>query len=632
MAKSTDYVEIKNSKSPVWPYFLKALVGNTAKCKFSSCGEILKVTGGSTHGLWTHLEKKHKIKPPKPSSNNEPNENLATASESNVLSKKRKIDEFFVTKQVETLQEVFSKLAAKDGLTFNVLAKSEELKKCFKARGFINIPDHPATVKNMIIDYSCGVRKGFTEELSILKGKMKKFSLCFDEYTSIKNRRYLNIILFGNDKLWNLGLTRIKGSLPAEQCVDVVNERLNVFGLNLHSDIVSITTDGAAMMKKVGKLISCSQILCMAHGIQLGVVDVLYKKSTSFDDDLEISEMSDDDDENESMRIDREQRIIFELSDENKICATVKKVRQLVAMFRRSPTKNDLLQKYAKEEFNKELQLNLDSKTRWNSMLGMLERFYLLRNCIKKTLIDIKCGNELHDSDLAVISSVISALTPVNDAVKALCKKDANLLTSDVTLSCMLRILQNGDNLSQKLKEKLTERILERRTIISGTLSYLHFGKKLPKGSIFTNASPQSLTKFILDILERLTPEEEDVESSSESEPDNEMSADAMIKMNQKIQEEINMHFTKNKSDIVNVNNTKNRKKALKREIAIFDDSGIKGPLLSLTYELLLTVKPTSVESERAFSSTTFFCNKLRTRLNDDSLDHLCFLKAFFPK
>ena len=59
----------------------------------------------------------------------------------------------------------------------------------------------------------------------------------------------------------------------------------------------------------------------------------------------------------------------------------------------------------------------------------------------------------------------------------------------------------------------------------------------------------------------------------------------------------------------------KSIKKALKREIVMFDDSGIKGSLLNLTYEYLLTVKPTSVESEPAFSSTTNFCSKLRTRL-----------------
>ena len=35
---------------------------------------------------------------------------------------------------------------------------------------------------------------------------------------------------------------------------------------------------GASVMVKVGKLLPCYQQLCYAHGIQLAVVDVLYKK------------------------------------------------------------------------------------------------------------------------------------------------------------------------------------------------------------------------------------------------------------------------------------------------------------------------------------------------------------------
>ena len=39
-----------------------------------------------------------------------------------------------------------------------------------------------------------------------------------------------------------------------------------------------------------------------------------------------------------------------------------------------------------------------------------------------------------------------------------------------------------------------------------------------------------------------------------------------------------------------------------------------------------------SPESERAFSSACYFCSKLRSRLNDDSLDKLCFFRSYFQK
>ncbi|GFX28449.1 hypothetical protein TNCV_1152581 [Trichonephila clavipes] len=65
--------------------------------------------------------------------------------------------------------------------------------------------------------------------------------------------------------------------MPAEECVEVLKSKLAKHGLFL-KDIISITTDGATVMKKVGKLIGANQQLCYSHGIQLGVIDVLYKK------------------------------------------------------------------------------------------------------------------------------------------------------------------------------------------------------------------------------------------------------------------------------------------------------------------------------------------------------------------
>ena len=69
----------------------------------------------------------------------------------------------------------------------------------------------------------------------------------------------------------------------------------------------------------------------------------------------------------------------------------IQKIRKVVKIFRSLPTKNDkVLQKYVKEEFGKELSLVLYSKTRWNSLVSMIERFVKLKNCIKKSLIDLK--------------------------------------------------------------------------------------------------------------------------------------------------------------------------------------------------------------------------------------------------
>ena len=52
--------------------------------------------------------------------------------------------------------------------------------------------------------------------------------------------------------------------------------------LNLHTDIVAIITDGASVMKKVGRIINIDQQLGFAHGLQLGVIERLLKIPSLF--------------------------------------------------------------------------------------------------------------------------------------------------------------------------------------------------------------------------------------------------------------------------------------------------------------------------------------------------------------
>ena len=111
-----------------------------------------------------------------------------------------------------------------------------------------------------------------------MKKQNRKFSLSFDEWTSLKNRRYLNLNVHIQNKFWKLGLVRVHGSLPAESCIKLIEERMDLFGLNVHEDVVCIATDGAAVMLKDGKLLCCEQQFCVAYGIHLAVLDVLYKK------------------------------------------------------------------------------------------------------------------------------------------------------------------------------------------------------------------------------------------------------------------------------------------------------------------------------------------------------------------
>ena len=52
----------------------------------------------------------------------------------------------------------------------------------------------------------------------------------------------------------------------------------------------------------------------------------------------------------------------------------------------------------------------------------------------------------------------------------------------------------------------------------------------------------------------------------------------------------------------------------VKRDMSIFEAEGKRGMNLELTYEHSKTIHPTSVKSERAFSSAGQICTKIRLR------------------
>ena len=132
------------------------------------------------------------------------------------------------------------------------------------------------------------------------------FSFTLDEYNSVQNRRYMNINVHVEDRHWNLGSVRTFGSMPAEKAVAVVKKKLDEFGIDLDSDVVAATTDGASVMVKFGKSILSIPQLCLAHGIHLAICGVLYKINkdmepiaddiTIGDDTLSDGELSNDDD------------------------------------------------------------------------------------------------------------------------------------------------------------------------------------------------------------------------------------------------------------------------------------------------------------------------------------------------
>lgn len=453
----------------VWNYFMREEKGQLAQCKFEDCKKILK-SGGGTTSLHNHL-KTHQIVVVKEKSKDESSNKI------------KKIDNYF-KKDEDSLKLRLSRMTSLDGIPFSVFITSKDMRDMIKSMGFKEkLPNSSTSIRQIVMEYSKNVREMQIKEIQKIKIDGSKFSVIFDEWSSKKNRRYLNIILKSeSSQFWNIGLIRIKESFTWDIGLKMVQEKLKSYDLCLQKDIIAIVTDGCAVNIKIAKEADIFQQLCLAHMLQLCISDVLYPKKRKKIDDIVSSTIIESVSEYE-FDSDNDEFMVYIESIEDEIIhqdygPIISKVRKIINLFKRSSVKNDILQKYVVSDFNKEISLDIDCKTRWSSLLMMLEKFLKLKNCIKKALIDIESRESLEDSDFSHIKDVVESLQPFKLAVDALCRRDSTLLSADIVLGFCLKTINNQkSNIGSDLYESLKIRISQRRTQLSSLMQYLHTGK-----------------------------------------------------------------------------------------------------------------------------------------------------------
>lgn len=96
------------------------------------------------------------------------------------------------------------------------------------------------------------------------KAEGMRFAVVLDEWTSVGNCKYMNVVIFwGRGQFFNLGLVRItKGD--ADTLLKVLTGLLLKYEIMLDEDV---TTDGAAVIIKFGKLFKPIHQLCYAYAI-----------------------------------------------------------------------------------------------------------------------------------------------------------------------------------------------------------------------------------------------------------------------------------------------------------------------------------------------------------------------------
>ena len=160
----------------------------------------------------------------------------------------------FVSVKKESLQGIVSQLAAVDGFSIHSITKSKFICESLSAKG-LRLPFWDSDIMNLIHCEYNDIQKQIKTETEIkLKGN-SCFSVTIDEYTSVRCRKYMNINIHCQNNVINLGLIRMRDSCGAENIFQLLEKQLAHFGItNVQISIVSIVSDGASVMKKLGKI------------------------------------------------------------------------------------------------------------------------------------------------------------------------------------------------------------------------------------------------------------------------------------------------------------------------------------------------------------------------------------------
>ena len=276
---------------------------------------------------------------------------------------------------------------------------------------------------------------------------------------------------------YKLGLTSIEGSCDSYKIQSLVEQKLMEYGIKF-SHILASTEDGASIMKKYGRLNGIENQFCINHAIHLAVLDTFYKKVSVVNkpvDKISDSDNSDSDEETENqfnsysgdhnLDIDLvcNNEIEYNLKDAN-INDVLQNSRKIIRFFRRSLIRNNLLQRYVEEINGKKFSIILDCRTRWNSLIPMMERFVQLKSCIKNALEEIGREDLYNEKDFSILLNLIQMLKPAELAVKELSKTRSTLLTAEGVLTFLFtQMRQNCTSLGKKFYNYMKIRISERR-------------------------------------------------------------------------------------------------------------------------------------------------------------------------
>lgn len=224
---------------------------------------------------------------------------------------------------------------------------------------------------------------------------------------------------------------------------------------------------------------------------------------------------------------------------------------------------------------------------------------------------------------------LVDILEHIQVASDALCRKNATLLTSESVIKFLTNTLSELEGpLSNNLLAAIKARCSERRNVMTTSLlSYLH------NPDYNLEVSKKSVQNFAVNLLTRLKGSRQTEAATSPDADEDLVIVDAVqnasvnetrkLSLAEQLQKCISVDISDHLTEVVEI-------KSLYQEFKLFEQQRQRTPNLEFIYNSLLTIKPSSVEAERVFSTSGNFATKIRPRIKDKALTSLVFLKNYF--
>ena len=160
-------------------------------------------------------------------------------------------------------------------------------------------------------------------------------------------------------------------------------------------------------------------------------------------------------------------------------------------------------------------------------------------------------------------------------------------------------------------------------------LSDPEFFKKKRKDSFGIRVDENEVKKKAIALIKRLFYSIESLDVEAESEENEPEIEEDHLSLEQQYEAVFQEKNTMNSVNLTE-KNPRDFAKVLKHEMSAYEQSGQRSENLENLYQAMLTIPPTSVESERAFSAVGLFVTKLRSSLGDSTLDALLTLRSHY--